>query len=151
MKDSSPAERPLDQTARDMLLQLAKRCESEAPSRPLDAEIWIRITGQGDIAFVAESADGWVFGGDLKEPAHAPRYTTDFEAALTLVPHESDGWIAGHVKEYWHATVHNEEVWLTKGNAALALCAAALRARAALSSEGEEGSSAEVSAPIDHK
>lgn len=116
----------------DELHTLAARCEREAPSSSLDFAIFE--------ATHANSAPAGTF-----EEWVAPAYTTSLDAAVTLVP-EGFVWAAdnlsgprahvlggendaGDVPEGSSDTLGTKTV-------ALALCAAALRARAALSKSG---------------
>jgi hypothetical protein len=107
------------------LLALADRCEQAAgPDRVLDAEITKSFIPR-DATHVARSRYGWSFiiAQEFEWLENQP-YTASLDAAVTLVP---EGW-----------------GWLIMGNAAkvgrlpsrgatspLALCAAALQARAA--------------------
>ncbi len=108
------------------LLALADRCEKEEPSEALDDKIW-RWVNDSQLFF-----KGWQY--DLE---FAPKYTTSLDAAVTLVPRP---WRTVHAEEYlsqgsWGWTLRRalpEDYAASTGKtAALALCAAALRARAA--------------------
>jgi hypothetical protein len=94
------------------LLALADRCEQAAgPDRELDAEIarFLVLTGAEDIA---RSRYGWSY------------FTASLDAAVTLVP-EGCGWMV-------MKNVAKVGRWPKRASTpALALCAAALRARAA--------------------
>ena len=109
-------------TDRTALLALAERCEQSAgPDRELDAEI--------------DAAIGWPTSSYFHQ--HTRRYTGSLDAALKLVP---EGW-------KWSVNwSHHARLWLGGGmssapsnieqspgcaNPALALCAVALRAKAA--------------------
>ena len=103
---------------RTALLALAERCEQAAgPDRELDGEI--------------DAAIGWPTSSYFHQ--HTRRYTGSLDAAITLVP---DGWI-WVVGSYGNARVYQDQ---TAGKSfigenakpALALCAPALRARAAM-------------------
>ena len=94
------------------LLALAERCEQAAePNRELDAAIarFLVLTGAEDIA---RSRYGWSY------------FTANLDAAVTLVP-EGLGWmIMGNAAKVGRLPSRG-------ATAPLALCAAALRARAA--------------------
>src|SRR3569832_1648284 len=114
------------------LLELAERCEAATrPDRELDWDI----------------ADAMGSNGSIHKRVAAPRYTASLDAAMTLVPEhgavERSGWhTIGTPWAGFEIWMYREEngTWLhsssdpiTEGNAAtpaLALCAAALRARA---------------------
>jgi hypothetical protein len=111
------------------LLALAERCEQAAgPDRELDAEIalaagWERKWNDSD------KPHGWYWRrGDYSWTAEMegipPNYTASLDAAVTLVP-EGCGWmVMGNAAKVGR--------WPSRGaTPALALCAAALRARAA--------------------
>lgn len=133
--NSAPQERQLDRTAGAVLLQLAERCEREEPSRSLDADIavtqgWKRFPG-----------DNWT---GPRAAINVPCYTTSLDAAVTLVP-PNTYWMIGKGKESADEPLYgaiietallSRRVELGVGESdkheALALCAAALRARAAL-------------------
>jgi len=122
-------------TDRATLLALADRCEQAAgPDRELDAEIAWMLTAQDRKRLGAPDLRREIWHAGLPTPAWVlfenvssfhPAYTASLDAAVTLVP---EGW-----------------GWMMMGNAAkvgrlpsrgatapLALCAAALRARAAM-------------------
>lgn len=95
------------------LLALAARCEREESSYVLDR----------DIAMAIDNLRGFL-----------PNYTSSLDAAVTLVPKEyKNSWSAGdnsgEDKVFGRLGYEHEATGLTP---ALALCAAALRARAAL-------------------
>jgi hypothetical protein len=112
------------------LLALADRCEQAAgPDRGIDAEIarFLILAGAEDIA---RSRYGWSY------------FTASLDAAVTLVP-EGRAWTLGqnihHL--YWQANINalNDDGNPTSfgfggpcNYPALALCSAALRARAAM-------------------
>lgn len=99
----------------DELLALAARCEAEEPSRHLDLDILMAC----------------------QMPPGIKPYTTSLDAAVTLVP---EGW-TGRIGLFGWAELVNLRFDTVSGGraginrAALALCAAALRARAALSKQ----------------
>lgn len=131
---------------RATLLALAERCETaEGPDDVLDADImaavhpeltvhpWVRRTyPNGKRPFFADTSDP-----DNLNVVSTSRFTASLDAAVTLVP-DDYGWQMrrGHVgggrtvcylwdgKGIWSPTV-------VAATPALALCAAALRARAA--------------------
>jgi hypothetical protein len=99
------------------LLELAARCEAAAgPSFALDIEIAYAIN---------HPLEG------LAKP-----YTASIDAARTLVPEEHDLFLMqGHGEKASAATPHRQSAITDERSAAtpaLALCAASLRARAAL-------------------
>jgi len=106
------------------LLALAERCETETgPNYDLEVGIWRAVFG----------SDG------RSEPADDPLYTVSLDAAMTLVPSYCDmrsfndgpsgtSWTLG---EFTRGVVIKRGRGVTGGHYALALCAAALRARAA--------------------
>jgi len=131
---------------RDALLALAARCEAEGPSRELDCYIHAALIVKGAVRVVdppifierryyalpdGSTAD-WI-GYDLLNIS--ARYTTSLDAAVTLIV---DG-VEWSVSNLYH--VARAEVGLNLNGGpnygehkgalmALALCAAALRARA---------------------
>ena len=122
----------------DLLIRLENAKEG---SRELDAEI-LRIARPefADMQFHPTVA-GWLIGGDHKQPEYAPRYTTSLDAALTLVP-EGCIWATSAYTTFATAdvTLTGEGFLSASGDVefeaqaktpALALCIAALRARAA--------------------
>lgn len=144
-----------------LLLRIAERCEKEEPSRELDASIVVALDLRPDWC----SREGGVIWIDKKtiingEPAirinalggrnsqgNPPigaylAYTTSLDAAITLVP-DRLGWMirdyrdgaASVLVNYSPRAAMKQDVCVAS-NPALALCAAALKARAALSSDG---------------
>lgn len=129
------------------LLKLAERCEAlSGPNRDLDAEIaplqGLRVVDEGHPI-------GRMCYDDLGSAQLMPRYSASIDAAMTLLPgHEGIGWRAsngagGPTAEVWVFDYNSGKMLCEAGaNAgvmtpALALCAAALRARDALTnSEG---------------
>jgi hypothetical protein len=132
---------------RTTLLALAERCEQTAgPDRLLDAEI--ALTQDYTFAQRYPERRQWWRRPDGRRVAHDPRkdyppnYTSSLDAALTLVP-EGRAWTVGQNLHHWHwqASINalNDAGNPTSigfggpcGWPALALCAAALRARAVL-------------------
>jgi hypothetical protein len=130
--------------AGEALLALAERCEkAEGPDRELDAAI-APLTG---LTVVDEGHPiGRMCYDDIGAAHLMPRYTASLDAAMTLVP-ESWGWMvsqpnakalsSGLLKE--RTPVMGEVQYgcdqryaVAAATPALALCAAALRARAAI-------------------
>ncbi len=104
----------------ETLLALADRCEREEASRELDAEIF--------------RATGW----EGVNMAYVPEFGTSLDAAVTLVP---EGWhtslIMHHMltSQWEHVLRRDRNADCEQGWAkteAMARCAAALRARAAV-------------------
>lgn len=109
-----------------MILELANRCETEEPSRELDHCIW------------------WALRPNVTGEEPPPSYTTSLDAAVTLVPDQwawfvewigapfTEGmarlWIPGQRT----LNLATEQVHVEAKTPALAICAAALRARAAM-------------------
>jgi len=123
------------QSPSDVLLALADRCEREEPSHDLDADIAL--------------ANGWrVFPGDNWIGPHAqiavPSYTTSLDAAVTLVPEHfsyeatfsaaGDGAMRRARLWDWRRSARMADPdnhWEASASTLpLAICAAALRARA---------------------
>lgn len=128
---------------RDRLLALAVRCEkASGPDRELDTEIVCAITlGVVGIDAAEPLGDQWCNRLFNYDPARCwseswlpvPHFTASLDAALTLVP---EGWVVrlifdqgGHARCYVNrqGSIHTPRQAPTP---ALALCAAALRARA---------------------
>lgn len=132
-----------DKSARNRLLSLEKRIEAlTAPCREMDAEIAIAAKAVPyDFEPAYWTAEWREMYGDRIWTA--PQYTASLDAAMTLVP---DGWsvglgdLRGYSPVIWRAHLrdHNEPYNPSSCNwqeghattAALALCAAGLRARA---------------------
>jgi len=133
--------------SREAIIALASRCEqATGPDRQLDVEIVAAITpgivgiergpldGSGDdYLFVFDPPRAWSESWLL-----VPRYTGSLDAALTLVPDghaislhiDADGTvIAGCMPDDGDGCTDAD---ICASNAPLALCAAALRARAAM-------------------
>jgi hypothetical protein len=114
----------------EKLIELAERCEkAKKPDRELDADIALT---QG---WTEHPGDNWIGPhGQISVPA----FTASLDAALTLVP-EGHDWIIEHVNgglTICARVGHNDPDRISWGDiAALALCAAALRARAAQNAE----------------
>lgn len=111
---------------KDELLKLADRCEREEPSQELDAAI--------SRAFLASGLGNGA-------PCYQD-YTHSLDAAVTLVPSKSPrgaevGWQVTSLEAsvFWVPTRENNFDGCAS-TPALALCAAALRARASLTEKG---------------
>ncbi len=121
----------------ERLLQLADRIEASEPSFALDLEIALAAGG-----FVAASSNGYKAAGFVWRDDSGqtpPPYTTSLEAAVGLVP---EGW--GCELVFPHSP--RAKLWSPDGgplsathnihghanHPAMALCAAALRARATI-------------------
>lgn len=109
---------------------LAERCEREKPSLALSFAIFRAVSKRPD---------------DVQ-----PDYTASLDAAVTLVPGSDDVfWRLGHDGEGPDPSVFRAEILVCSANipgsvarsgtSALALCAAALKARAALLKENRHG------------
>jgi hypothetical protein len=95
------------------LAELIARLEAAAEgSRELDAAIAVAV-----------------FGGGSHDPGTAPHFTTSLDAALTLVP-EGRGWLMRSVGGRGFAAISNAGEASQAKTPALALCIAALKARA---------------------
>ncbi len=136
---------------------LADRIEaSKGPSRELDAEIWCEINGKefpqppyetiqpdydadprGEALFLGISRSGLLLQS-YKDSTHP--YTRSLDAAMTLVP---EGWMqfdvdatAPELGVDWRLYRMKDEVTACAATPALALCAAALRARTTTGRDG---------------
>jgi hypothetical protein len=131
----------------DTFIALAERCEQAAgPSNGLDAEIALAI-GYTHERRGTERACWWrtPAGQQLAYVGyknHPPFFTGSLDAAVTLVP---EGWtwarFRGGVVECMTRNGPNDFTLFEHGegiSAALALCAAALRARAAMAQPSSE-------------
>lgn len=121
-RSGGPADLSRDASQPEALIAIAERCEkATGPDRALDY----------DIAHFVTSAH-------LANHGKAPAYTASLDAALTLVPDSLFPGVSQSVFHCdWHSWMGDEDGDgpLTRGEAnaatpALALCAAALRARA---------------------
>lgn len=137
------------------LLALAERCEAATGAdRELDAAIALaqcdKFFNAGPKHEGGRDRIGVIVGGDRCVPGNGapdwlvPRYTASLDAALTLVPDDAF-WRVGHDGEGADPSVFKATIgvakegvcWITfrsaiAETAPLALCAAALRARAAM-------------------
>lgn len=109
--------------------ELATRCEqAEGPGRELDGLIEIAVTFKGNSGY--QHVKGKFYANDRRIiPVHeAPAYTASIDAALTLMLPERGGL-------WWDNA--RAAAWMNGGRRcyastpALAICAAALRARGA--------------------
>lgn len=127
----------------DKALKLAARCEAaDGPDRELDAEICRALGLGGGNPIIASGMEGWLVGSETNpNPVKAPAYTASIDAAMQLVPEEGSGWpqvIYRGPNPNNPPSFHRVELWLKTGaergrhptSFALALCAAALKARA---------------------
>lgn len=157
MTTTSPATPPRGPSGKpsDILLALADRCEREEPSRALDCDISNAALGTrlfphgASVTGVADTnGKGSVWKGECAF------YTTSLDAAVTLVP---EGWHATiyqgdpTTRNFKHKTqlaphMENDDGWAAASEAAseaagkgktlaMSICAAALRARAAVLEE----------------
>ncbi len=141
-----------------ILLQLAASCERESPSREIDCHIAFFVTGdlQVGVKGPLKAPLPYMLSEAVERPRDLqllanddnidmiPRYTTSLDAAVTLVP-EGDIWSvhgsdAPNHKGFADISTMREPHYFKADAAtpALALCAAALRARAATQAP-EEG------------
>ena len=121
------------------LLELAARCEAATgPDREIDCRISLELSGiaygDSDVAEMLLYRDEPTgYGRYRPADEHVPAYTASLDAAMTLVP-EGHVWSvdAGGFAGVEPYNGDPGPSWSTKcGNTpALALCAAALRARA---------------------
>jgi hypothetical protein len=124
----------------NQLLALADRCEkASGPDRDLDAAIMGLFTNS------VESDDGeWWYGPHDEMPGKVPAFTASLDAALSLVP---EGWVTADANNLNISSNLGGWAWCLDNGAdcghprfrdavakaktpPLALCAAALRARA---------------------
>ncbi len=128
---------------RDTLLALADRCEREEPSHRLDDAIWIAVEG---IDTHVETPAFKMGNPPNRKRMAIPHYTTSLDAAVTLRP-DGFAWNAGEERARGFASLTGEDhrhCFDTRAKTpALAFCAAALRARAALA--GDDGCGSEAS------
>jgi hypothetical protein len=127
------------------LSDLISRVEKlTGPDREVDAAIWEATEANQDYKSIHH------YGGDLviryypgpPEPTYhrLPRFTASLDAAMTLVP-EGRGWVLKSVARTCEARISGEDgtprfIGASAATPALALAAAALRARAALNDGG---------------
>lgn len=108
------------------LRDLIARVEAAGPDRGLDARVFMLIEGGSE-------ADADYAASNPEVTCRPPAYTASLDAALTLVPAKWEWTLVG---PEWGCWMHrNREAPSIGGrkakSAALALCAAALRARLA--------------------
>src|SRR5512139_396667 len=130
------------------LLELAEQCEkATGPDRDLDCLIAVRAGGfwteapryEGDdLLYCREDDLGRTIkpgqGGDML----VPRYTTSVDAALKLVP-EGSGWCVAHPIDAPGLAYCDPYITTKATTPALAMCAAALRARATFKQDRTDG------------
>lgn len=131
------------------LIELAERVEAASgPDRALDADVAVAASGDANAWAATPSPEsifshkpGWWRDGENSSHC-APVYATSLDAAMTLVP---EGWRLRQMNfsapcaddRKWHLNLHGgsvgEDTFVGRGaTPALALTAAALRARAAI-------------------
>jgi hypothetical protein len=128
-------------TREELIAALEK---AEGPSRELDCDIFVATAHSPFVSYypdcVLASLGGFAARVEIEE---IPKYTTSIDAALTLVP---EGWALYRINQYhdnknpawgWGGTLRNYltpeigvEVGESRASLALALCIAALKARA---------------------
>jgi hypothetical protein len=126
--------------AREKLIELAERCEKASePDRETEARIAMELAWRKTT--LGQAGRVW-YDQDGNLEAVPPKYTASLDAALTLLPEGSEWrlerrfskamspayasvWNPGATDVDFHANAHGK-------SPALALCAAALRARAAM-------------------
>jgi len=132
-------------TKADELKALANRCERDEPSRELDGSIAAALGlehGPWETVYVETRS--------IRSGAErAPAYTTSLDAAVSLVPAGSFWLRKSQYAMTCACEATDKNGWFVhidgKGaRPALALCAAALRARAALPIDGAEPQAAKV-------
>jgi hypothetical protein len=128
-----------------MLLELAERCEGAAPpDRELDCLIFESrhlLLSRDNRGRIDGEPTGEYYGPNGDQlPERAPFYTASIDAAMTLVP-ENCEWECGTallIGAAWAGVINLDGRWKGKAAApALALCAAALRARAVIQPESK--------------
>lgn len=121
-----------------------------APDRIMDARIEISrrkfLFGAAAVAGIAASADmpGWIIDGS-QQLIPAPFYCSSIDAALTLVPEEASSNFEVDLHQhkyrkrtYWEAVIGHVTFDAFDGEAptaAIALCIAALKARARMEAD----------------
>lgn len=148
----------------DTLIELAERCEkATGPDRELDLAIHRQINPEHVTFMDADLAKGMAqliaLGGDawekrkealFRETNRSPRYTSSLDAAMTLVPANCCWSIIGPLcsgpdkPDHFGADVSEfltnpEYPEVRAATPALALCVAALRARAAQGIDARSG------------
>ena len=124
----------------EVMMELAERCEKAmGPDRKIDAAICRlidlpRCEEPDCLPDVFERIIGRVESGDWDQDPDVAFYTASLDAAMTLVP-EGWYWQVGQGNHAWAAVYENPIPPATRvdpiaATPALALCAAALRARA---------------------
>lgn len=128
---------------KEQILELADRVEAlDGPSREVDAEIWAalgncnherteRYACQDDTGFTCLDC-----GVDTYGAKYAPKFTSSIDAGMTLVLSSAREWHTGkHFKGGGVAYILcgltlRDPIYVVAATPALALCAAALRAKA---------------------
>ncbi|MBL8582820.1 MAG: hypothetical protein JNL61_11415 [Rhizobiaceae bacterium] len=142
---------PQTGTPKSVLLELARRCESERPTYALDVAIWEAVEG------VPAHVVGKPFkAGNPPRITHLPipNYTRSRDAAATLAP---EGWIVSDICQTytegreWHVALWKcgaveTQVYGDAKTEPAARVAAALKARAALTGEAQ-ASNADTKSP----
>ena len=146
-------------TKPEELLELADRCEREEASRELDAAVLIAC---GHQAILRSRVMGWEYRPNrIGIWQSMPSPTSSLDAALTLVPEGDDVfWRVGHdqhdpsgfrAQVLLASRAEPRDGFFAVADApALALCAAALRARAAVSCKGTGAMRSERSERASH-
>ena len=156
--DATPPAAAIADAPNDLLRLIERLGQATEGSRELDAEIWLH---SGD-RYAGIYKDSRIINADRDyRLSRAPTYTTSIDAALTLVP---EGCAFYRLNQYseganlqpwgWGAHVRKPNTWIEVGEsratAALALCIAALKARAAIEVAVPAGPNGAVSPdPID--
>jgi hypothetical protein len=126
------------------LLELAERCEqATGPDYALDAAIWHEITPEHQRWFfggIGEIDECWLWGNpstDHDWDKSAPAYTASLDAAITLAPAGDFHLLLPGMstmamgRHDWRCYLDGQRSKGIGRSTALAICAAALRARAA--------------------
>lgn len=132
-----------------ILEQIAEQAEAGGADRRLDAAICRLVdlpqclAPDCDAEVLARIIDR-VERGEWDQDPSVPFYTTSLDAALTLVPEGFDWLRLGPVTMTVYPVQHDPKAWAhhieaTGATPALALCAAALRARASLARQMAKG------------
>lgn len=135
--DRKPSASALSGSIPSALLQLAGRCEAATgPDREMDADI-VQALGLAPHWVCGRIGFGQFQAPDPRDQSwSSPAFTASLDAAMTLVP---EGWWIATLAQNRHGerttvTLYNDEIEYADCRSAptpaLALCAAALRARA---------------------
>ena len=136
------------------LRALADRVEHEAPSRELDAEIAQAIhPGSEWRPYSTRGRIKWLFASDGRTLVYGldslKRYTVSVDAAMTLMP-DKLYWLLGKGRTRPDEPIYGAQAFRpgndvtvgeaeTDTSAAAALCAVAIRARAAMVEDNADG------------